>query len=191
MEIIRDRIMLTNLPDSIAVIIANSPTPEPMFTALMPAIGEFLQADRCFVYLRDPQTCLGKVPFCWCRTPMIPKIYNRHWMLEPESLASADPMFAAALRTEPTIFIEDVNTANAQIVSQQFERENFGHRALIHAHLCHNNRLWGVLQPCIFDRSRKWTPIERQTIEQIVTLIVPIAVKYVIDRRVSVRYAQQ
>jgi GAF domain-containing protein len=191
MEIIRDRTMLANLPESIAGIITNSPTPETMFTALMPAIGEFLQVDRCFLYLRDPQTSLGKVPFCWCRTSAISTIYNHHWSLEPELLASADPMFAAALRTEPTIFIEDVNTTSDRILSRQFERENFGHRALIHAHLCQDDRLWGVLQPCIFARSRKWTQIERQTIERIVKLIIPIAVQYVIDRRVSVRYAPQ
>ncbi len=172
------------LPDSIAGAIANSPTPEAMFTALMPAIGEFLNCDRCFVYLRDPQTSLGKVPFCWRQNSAIPEIYNADWNLEPESLAAEDPMFAAALRAESTIFIEDINTTSDRIVSRQFERENFGHRALIHAHICQEDKLWGVLQPCVFDRPRKWSHTERQVMEQIVKFIVPKAVEYVTNRTV-------
>jgi hypothetical protein len=41
-------------------------------------------------------------------------------------------MFAAALRTEPLIIIEDVEIRQPDILNKQFERETFGHRALIH-----------------------------------------------------------
>jgi GAF domain-containing protein len=177
--------MLKCIPNPIALVITNSLTSEAMFTALMPAIGELFKCDRCFLYLRNPQTRLGKIPFCWRRNSAIPEIYNENWNLEPESLTSKDPMFAAALRRSPTIFIEDINTTSDRILSRQFERENFGHRALIHAHLCHDDQLWGVLQPCVFDRPRKWTQAERQTIKQIVKLIVPIAVEYVTDHTVQ------
>lgn len=174
-----DPTLIANLPAAIGRVFTQAQTPEQLFAKLMPAVGEYLKADRCFLYLRDPHTKLGRVPFCWLRTAEIPQIYNDSWNPEPEDLTSEDPMFAAAVRTEPSIFIEDITTTSDRIVSRQFEAENFGHRALIHAHLNHNNQLWGVLQPCIFDRPRTWNPTERTTIDSIVQLITPIAVDYV------------
>ncbi len=170
-----------DLPDEIVQILNQSQPPIALLAALMPAIGKFLQCDRCFVYLRDPQTRMGGVPFCWRQDVAIPEIYNESWQLEPESLASEDPMFAAALRTEPSIFVEDVQTASDRTLNRQFEAENFGHRALIHAHLCQDGQLWGVLQPCVFDRPRHWTQIERETFDLLVFNITPIAVRYAIE----------
>jgi GAF domain-containing protein len=170
------------LPEPIAQILTQARTPETLLSDLMPAVGEYLECDRCFIYLRNPQTRWGGVPFCWRRNVNIPAIYNEHWQLEPESLASEDPMFAAALHTEPSIFVEDVQTADDRTLNRQFEAANFGHRALIHAHLCHDGQLWGVLQPCVFDRPRHWTPVDRSTIDLLVDKITPIAVRYVRER---------
>jgi GAF domain-containing protein len=150
-----------------------------VLSQLMPRLGDFLQCDRCFLYLRDPATRLGRVPFCWTRTPDIPTVYDEEWKPEPENLPNEDPMFAAALRTEPSIFVEDVETASPQVLNRQFEQENFGHRALIHAHLCHNGQLWGVLQPSVFDRPRVWNPEERAAIAQLLPKLTPIAIAYI------------
>lgn len=171
------------LPAAIAQILTQARTPAALLAELMPAVGEYLECDRCFVYLRDPHTCWGGVPFCWRRNPDLPEIYNEHWQLEPESLASEDPLFAAALATKPSIFVEDVQVADDRILSHRFEAKNFGHRALIHAHLCHEGQLWGVLQPCIFDRPRIWTEVERATIDLLVTKVTPIAVSYVLEKK--------
>ncbi len=175
--------MFENLPNSIAQVFISYQTPGAIFAALMPALGKFLQCDRCFLYLRDPEIGLGKVPFCWLHDSTIPKIYDENWKTEPESLATNDPMFAAALRTEPSIFVEDVEIADAKILSQEFEKQSFGHRALIHAHLCDNHQLWGILQPCVFKSARNWTQEERQTIAQITQIVTPIAVEYVVEAR--------
>jgi GAF domain-containing protein len=146
---------------------------------LMQAIAEYLKSDRCFLYLRDPHTKLGRVPFCWTRSDDVPTVYDEDWKPEPASLPDEDPMFAAALATKPSIFVEDVTTASSDVLNAEFERENFGHRALIHGHLCHENQLWGVLQPCLMNESRHWTEEERSTFSQIVEEITPIAVRYV------------
>ena len=171
--------MPDRVPPAIADLLTDSPTPEQLFDALMPAVGEFLECDRCFLYLRDPETRLGRVAFCWVRSSEIPVVYDNDWKLEPASLPAIDPMFAAALRTEPSIFVEDVETASPDVLSQAFERRSFGHRALIHAHLCQDKQLWGVLQPCLFGRPRQWTVTERHVVDQIVQSITPKAIAYI------------
>ena len=77
-------------------------------------------------------------------------------------------MFAAALRTIPTISVNDVETVSTDTLNRQFEQKNFGHRALIHAHLCHDKLLWGVLQPCVFNSPKDWSAQE-QLFEQVVS----------------------
>ncbi|MBW4440414.1 MAG: GAF domain-containing protein [Plectolyngbya sp. WJT66-NPBG17] len=146
---------------------------------LMEAIAQCLNTDRCFLYLRDPKTRLGRVPFCWTRSREVPTVYDEDWKPEPESLPDEDPMFAAALATKPSIFVEDVTTASSDVLNAEFERENFGHRALIHGHLCYDDQLWGVLQPCLMNQSRVWTDEERSIFSQIVDKITPIAVQYI------------
>lgn len=167
------------IPDSLRLDRVSSQAPEEVLSALMTHLGEFLQVDRCFLYLRDPQTRLGRVPFCWTRSPEIPTVYDEDWKPEPKSLPDEDPMFAAALNTDPSIFVEDVEAASPQVLNSQFEQENFGHRALVHAHICAEGQLWGVLQPCVFGQPRAWAEDEKQTIAQIVQQITPVVVRYV------------
>ncbi|MDX2228383.1 MAG: GAF domain-containing protein [Leptolyngbyaceae cyanobacterium bins.349] len=160
-------------------IIKNNDQAEFVLSAIVRLIGESLQCDRCFLYLRHPVTQMGKVPFCWRRHDQIPLVFDADWKPEPPDLANDDPMFAAALRAEPSIFVEDVETAAPQVLNRTFEQKNFGHRALIHAHLCRNGQLWGVLQPCVFDRPRIWTDADRHLIATIEPEILPFAIAYV------------
>lgn len=167
------------VPVSIQAILMAQQSPEHTFAALLPALGEYLRCDRCFLYLRHPQTRLGKVPFCWRRSPDFPEVLDADWKPEPPSLVADDPMFAAAVHGQPSVFVEDVETAAAEVVNRQFEQENFGHRALIHAHLRQNGECWGILQPCVFNSPRAWEESDRQLITEIVQQITPLAVTYV------------
>jgi GAF domain-containing protein len=156
-----------------------SDRPDNLFNALLPVLSEVLQCDRCFLYLRNPKTRMGRVPYCWCSSDSYPEIYDPDWKKEPESLAQEDPLFAAALRAEDSIFVEDIETADPKIVNRDFEREQFGHRALIHAHICKDDGLWGILQLCMFDRPRVWTDTERAIVDRVVKRIAPMAIAYV------------
>jgi hypothetical protein len=91
--------MRIELPNAIAQVFSNYETSEALFSELMPTLSKVLNCDRCFLYLRDPKISCGNVEFCWVRDATIPKIYNKVWKEERESLASEDPMFAAALQT--------------------------------------------------------------------------------------------
>ncbi len=164
---------------NVAQLQTSSQNLDDFFTKLVAELGESLQCDRCFLYLRHPETKLGRVPFCWVRSSEVPTVYDAQWKPEPKSLASEDPMFAAALRCDPSIFVEDVETADPQVLNSQFEQENFGHRALVHGHLCNDSQLWGVLQPCIFGRPRSWTDTERRAIAEVIAQITPAAITYI------------
>jgi GAF domain-containing protein len=109
----------------------------------------------------------------------VPKVYDPDWKYEPLSLPDRDPMFAAALQAQPSLFVNDVETASPEVVNREFEAETFGHRALIHAHLCIERKLWGILQACTFDQPREWSRSDRQLIEQAVGWFAPCAMEYV------------
>lgn len=167
------------LPEIQDEISSQNQTPEAIFPLLVRSVGEQLNCDRVFLYLRHPETQTGKTPYCWRRNSQYPDVTTFEWKKEPESLAQEDPLFAAALRAEPSIFVEDVETANPEIVNKDFEAKEFGHRALIHAHLCSDGLLWGVLQPCVFSRPRVWTDVDRELIAAVTKKIAPLAVAYV------------
>ena len=144
------------------------------------AIALLLQADRCFLYVRDPKTRYGQAAFCYCRNPEVPDVSSNKWELEqPDKLEAKDPMFAAALHCKPSIYVEDVETADPNVVNRDFEAQEFGHRALIHGHLCQNGQLWGIWQPCIFNSPRTWTSEDKQIMETIVTKATPLIEQYV------------
>lgn len=167
------------LPAVLEEILASDSKPDAVFSALLPALVEVLQCDRCFLYLRNPHTKIGKIPFCWRRSDEYPDVTDADWKPEPESLPQEDPLFAAALRTDPSIFVEDVETASPEVVNRDFEHENFGHRALVHSHLCQDGFLWGVLQPCVFGQPRVWTEFDHFVIARVEKEITSLAVAYV------------
>ena len=47
-----------------------------ILSKLMVEIVNLLQCDRCFLYVRDPETRLGKTAFCYCRDQTIPDVTN-------------------------------------------------------------------------------------------------------------------
>lgn len=164
--------MREQVPTVLEKILVSYREPDAVFVALLPALGEVFQCDRCFLYLRSPHTHIGKVVYCWCRSPQYPDVTNAEWTEEPESLPFEDPLFAAALRTEESIFVEDVETASHKVVNLAFEQKHFGHRALIHAHLCFDHLLWGILQPCVFGQPRVWTDKDRSVIALVTEKII-------------------
>ena len=170
--------MIHQTHPQLQTILQSQGSPNDVFAALLPVLGEILQCDRCFLYLRNPDNQLGKVPFYWRRNLDIPEIFDADWKPEPESLAQ-DPLFTAALQAKPSVYVEDVETADPQIVNRAFEQENFGHRALIHAHLRQDGQLWGILQPCIYGQPRIWTETDRTIMTEVEQAITPLAISYV------------
>lgn len=142
---------------------------------LLPAICEVLQTDRCFLQIRHPDRRLYQI-FCW-QYPEFPDLTTEGWQPE-EPWEEEDPMFAAALRAAPSIFVEDVETAGPETLNRDFERQKMGHRALIHGHICQDGLLWGILQPCVFGSSRRWSETDRRFLLEVIDRIRPRVVSY-------------
>lgn len=151
--------------------------PETVFAALLPTLGEILEVDRVFLLLRNPQTRIYQI-ICWRRNQEIPDPSTDGWQQEQE-WEKEDPMFAAALQTKDSIFVKDVETASPTVLNREFERKYLGHRALIHAHLCQDELLWGILQPSIFGRPRVWSDFDHFVIAKVTQRLTPIVINYV------------
>jgi GAF domain-containing protein len=148
----------------------------------MSALVKEMDVDRCFLYLRNPVKKKGRIAFCACRNSSIPDATEQEWKKDTGELPEHDPLFAAALNLQPAIFIDDVLTAAPAVLNKSFEAKTFGHRSLIHAHIVHNNRLWGILQPAMFGAPRQWSQQDKDFILAVVALITPLVVEFMQDK---------
>ena len=140
-------------------------------------IGPHLRADRCFLYVRDPQRGRGRIALVWRLDEAVPD--PRHdWQTDTGDLPKEDPMFRAALATRPSVYVDDVTEAGSDVLNQEFERRTFGHRALVHAHIVENGQLWGILQPCVFGHPHHWTAAEREYLDAATPLLLPVLQEY-------------
>lgn len=145
---------------------------------LLEQVGQYLQADRCFLYVRDPAAGKGRIAFCWRKSNLVPNPMH-DWQTDTTDLPKEDPLFRAALACQPSVFVEDVETAPPTVLNRRFEHQTFGHRALIHAHITETGQLWGILQPCTFGRPRHWAPQERAWIETMLPQFLPLIQEYI------------
>ncbi|MBE9179429.1 GAF domain-containing protein [Oculatella sp. LEGE 06141] len=167
------------LPAELESIFETHQTPDAVFTNLMPTLGQVLNCDRCFLYLRNPRTQVGKVVYCWRRKADYRDVTDPEWKPEPEHLSQDDPLFAAALRAEPSVYVNDIETASPEVVNVEFEKKYLHHRALVHAHICQDNLLWGILQPCMMEQPREWDETDRAIIFNVVQKMTPLAIAYI------------
>jgi GAF domain-containing protein len=154
-------------------------SPETALSQVVRWVGETLRADRCFLYIRNPTAGKGRIAFCWRKFASIPDVTQPEWQEDTGSLPQEDPLFAAALSDEPSVYVEDVETADPDVLNRVFENRTFGHRALIHAHITDKGQLWGILQPCQFGHPRRWTQYERSLMEDLLPQLLPWIQKYV------------
>ncbi|UOG76848.1 GAF domain-containing protein [Hymenobacter tibetensis] len=165
-------------PSSLLVTVPTDEAPAATINRVLEQVGKYLEADRCFLYVRDPAVGKGRIAFCWRKNDVVPNPIH-DWQEDTTDLPQQDPLFRAALATRPSVFVEDVEAATPDVLNREFERKTFGHRALIHAHITDNGQLWGILQPCTFGHPRHWTSKERAAIEAILPRLLPVIQSYI------------
>jgi GAF domain-containing protein len=169
------------LADTVTELIKRGQSPGATLDAIVGCVGQSLQADRCFLYVRRPVLGLGRTAFCWRRNADIPtkNTIQPEWQADTTGLPDEDPLIRAGLAMKPSVYVDDVEAAGPQVLNRQFEEETFGHRALIHAHIQKDGQLWGILQPCMFGSPRHWTAQEKEQIETILPRLQPLIEAYV------------
>lgn len=154
-------------------------TPNHTLNEVVRIVGTVLNADRCFLYVRQPERRHGRIAFCWCKDETIPDVIQPDWQPDTTDLPREDPLFRAAIEGRPSVYVDDVETAGPDVLNREYERRTFGHRALIHAHIQRDGQLWGILQPCGFLGPRPWTEIEKRHLEGILPRLQPVIAAYV------------
>ena len=174
-------ITVESLPAAIDALLLKGQTPNETLNHVVQTVGLSLNADRCFLYVRQPDQKQGRTAFCWRKNDQVPdkNTIQPDWQPDTTDLPADDPLIRAGLAMKPSVYVDDVETATPDVLNREFERETFGHRALIHAHIQHDGQLWGILQPCMFGQPRHWTKEEKVQIEAILPRLQPVIAAYV------------
>jgi GAF domain-containing protein len=176
---------LNSLSATITNLLAQHHPPDATLNQVVEQVGKALNADRCFLYVRQPARQHGRIAFCWRKNDTIPDVIQPDWQDDTTDLPQDDPLFRAAITLKPSVYVADVETAGSDVLNREFEHKTFGHRALIHAHITREGDLWGILQPCLFGQPRQWTPEEKTEIEAILPLLQPVIAAYVNEGSLS------
>lgn len=174
-------IPLHALSATIEKIISAGYPPADTLNQVVECVGMALHADRCFLYVRQPDLGRGRTAFCWRKNEHVPdkNTIQPNWQPDTDALPAEDPLIRAGLAMKPSVYVDDVDTAGPEVLNRKFEQETFGHRALIHAHIQQDNKLWGILQPCMFGHPRHWTDDEKRQIEAILPRLQPVIAAFV------------
>lgn len=168
------------LPAALEAALARTDDLTAAFDDLMVALCDALSVDRCFLYLRDPDTGIGGVVACASVEDRWPDLRAAPTPEAPD-LAVADPLMGWAHRMPGAIYVADIETAGADILDVEFERSGFGHRALVHAPVVdpwpEGGRLLGILEPCVFDTPRLWSPADRALVAAVQGRLSPLAAR--------------
>ncbi|MGJ3246943.1 MAG: GAF domain-containing protein [Elainellaceae cyanobacterium] len=173
-----DEMSAIELPGEIATILQDSSDPDIAFTALMPALVEVLQCDRCFLFIRDPQRQRTRITHGYSREPRWPTMVQADWSRESPDLNAKDPLTLSAYQSPEAHFIEDIETAPAGMLDVNLERSVFGHRALIHAPIYADAEFYGVLEPCVFETPRVWSEGDRRLIQNLQQVLGAWVIRY-------------
>ncbi|QJW89664.1 GAF domain-containing protein [Spirosoma taeanense] len=171
--------IIESLPAAIDALLAEGHLPGKTLDRVVGLVGSTLNADRCFLYIRQPDRQRGRIAFCWRQNEEIPNFIQPNWQPDTTDLPQEDPLIRAALAMRPSVHVDDVETAAPETLNREFERKTFGHRALIHAHIQQYGQLWGILQPCVFGQPRHWTENEKTQIEAMLPRLQPVIAAYV------------
>ncbi|MEL6374943.1 MAG: GAF domain-containing protein [Pseudomonadota bacterium] len=145
------------VPRALKELLARAEPTDAFFSALMRRLTLDHNCDRTFIYMRDPQSRLGAVTHAQVRDPKRPTLIYERWSVESPGYATLDPMFVTAQRTPRAVIVDDIETAAPGVLNRAHERDYFAHRALIHAPIWFEGRLFGILEPCVFDAPRRWS----------------------------------
>ena len=142
---------------------------------LMPLIVTALQTDRCFIYMRDPRRRQVAYTHGYTALQSWRHFGDGIWRPEPNPATLNEPMLKKAFTDSRPLFIEDIETAEDGVLNVALERRVFGHRALVHAPLYHQDAFYGILETAVRNVPRRWTEIDRSVIRTLQPEVAALA----------------
>ena len=146
-------------------------------TLIMQVLCQVWQCERCFLCLRDPDSSLTRITHSHCTRPDHSSLLESDWVLEDAAVLT-DPLMVLAFQSPDAVYVEDVETADAATINLAYEQQVFKSRALIHIPLYSQRRLYGILEPCVFDQPRVWTKADRWVAMQMQQRLEPLVIEY-------------
>lgn len=162
------------LPAAIGALIENKFTSDKTLNEAMKLIGEHIGADRCFLYVRQPNQERGRIAFCWRKDGEIDQVFQPDWLPDTTDRPQTDPMNRISLDSKEPVYVDDVKTSGPGVLNQVFSQDTYGHRAFVEAPIRQSGQLWGILVPSIFGESHTWTDDEKSEIEAILPRLQPL-----------------
>ena len=168
-----------NLPSPLNKIFANTEDLPVFFDNLMYGMVELLKCDRCYLYIRDPLLLECQIPHCYCIHPEIPNLIQAQKNTESFYRAATDPLFAAAIKGESAIYIENIEQLFQYSQDCHFWQQYSEQKSLLQGHIFIDGELWGIIQAAQFSHPRPWTKFDRKLTTQIINRITPLTTMYV------------
>ena len=168
-----------NLPSPLDNVFADLSDLSLFFDRLMVGLVDLLNCDCCYLYLHDPQLCVGQIRHFHSTHPELPNIIEDKIQTRNAVISNTNPLFLAALNCRSTIFIENFEKAiftNPELIL--WSKNHPEYKSLAQAHLCLGKDLWGIIQVSQFDRPRPWTKFDRGLISLVVDKITPLTSVY-------------
>ena len=151
-----------------------------VFRDLMRHLCMEIDAGRCCLYLRHPDSLLSRRTHTWARKPEFDlPAAPPDWKPQSPTLVDDDPMFAEALVNPEALYIEDIEAEGPEVLNAEFERNNYGHRALVHAPIYNDGKMYGILEPSVFGAARVWTRADRETVRMVQGRLGVLVPRYV------------
>lgn len=170
------------MSQTIELIFSSGGTPDAILERLMPVMCAELDCDRCLLFPRNPATGKWAMTHGWQVRPEYALDRPMHvWTMPAEDEGEIDPMYAQAMESSETLFVEDVLAESSDVVNGRFELETYGNRALAHAPIYHEGRYYGLIEPCTAERTHPWTQTQRCIVLRAVELLGPVVASYVAE----------
>lgn len=163
-------------PGRLEAVFHHAASEDMLLTQLLAVLGDLLQCDCCFFYLRHPQRHQSKITHYWSKSSQYPTLIDERWHLKDKRLANSD-LFSAALSMEHSAFINNIDAESANLrATDPFIRNE---QALVQGHIFNKDQLWGILRACVFQRPRSWMQFDRSMIIHSVQKLVPHVINYI------------
>ena len=175
--------MSNGIPDTLSALLGNdAASPDRVLDDFVGAYARAICADRCVLFLYRPERRLCRRTHAWQARPdwELPR-FATGWTTLPEDLAEQDPLYAMALENPEAMYIDDIESADPALVDAEYERENYGHRSLIHAPLYDRDVMLGVLEPCTIAAPKVWTAADREITRWSQAALLPVIKAYLIS----------